>query len=66
MAAEIGSGKTGAFSIPVIHIVGETLKDRQEGKKGKTTIETGVLGLNTHQMNGYDRDPGFAIGSEGP
>lgn len=30
-----------AFSIPVIQIVYETLKDQQEGKKGKTTIKTG-------------------------
>lgn len=33
-----------AFSIPVIQIVYETLKDQQEGKKGKTTIKTGASG----------------------
>ncbi|OXB53889.1 hypothetical protein ASZ78_013855 [Callipepla squamata] len=49
MAAETGSGKTGAFSIPVIQIVYETLKDQMEGKKGKATIKTG----------------GAAIGSDG-
>ncbi|KAG2468232.1 DDX1 helicase, partial [Polypterus senegalus] len=30
-----------AFSIPVIQIVYETLKDHQEGKKGKATVTTG-------------------------
>lgn len=35
-----------AFSIPVIQIVYETLKDQQEGKKGKTTIKTGASGIS--------------------
>ncbi|XP_065443742.1 ATP-dependent RNA helicase DDX1 isoform X1 [Chrysemys picta bellii] len=65
MAAETGSGKTGAFSIPVIQIVYETLKDQQEGKKGKTTIKTGGAVLNKWQMNPYDRGSAFAIGSDG-
>lgn len=30
-----------AFSIPVIQIVYETLKDQQEGKKGRASIKTG-------------------------
>ncbi|KAH0621965.1 hypothetical protein JD844_023772 [Phrynosoma platyrhinos] len=64
-AAETGSGKTGAFSIPVIQIVYETLKDQQEGKKGKTTIKTGGGVLNKWQMNPYDRGSAFAIGSDG-
>ncbi|KAJ1149640.1 hypothetical protein NDU88_002446, partial [Pleurodeles waltl] len=65
MAAETGSGKTGAFSIPVIQIVYETLKDHQEGKKGKTTVKTGATVLNKWQMNPYDRGSAFAIGSDG-
>ncbi|XP_061024755.1 ATP-dependent RNA helicase DDX1 [Eubalaena glacialis] len=65
MAAETGSGKTGAFSIPVIQIVYETLKDQQEGKKGKATIKTGASVLNKWQMNPYDRGSAFAIGSDG-
>ncbi|KAL0620543.1 hypothetical protein AAY473_008868, partial [Plecturocebus cupreus] len=36
------TGIIDAFSIPVIQIVYETLKDQQEGKKGKTTIKTGA------------------------
>ena len=32
MAAETGSGKTGAFCLPVLQITWEALKDLQEGK----------------------------------
>uniref|UniRef100_A0AAX7T9L2 ATP-dependent RNA helicase n=1 Tax=Astatotilapia calliptera TaxID=8154 RepID=A0AAX7T9L2_ASTCA len=65
MAAETGSGKTGAFSIPVIQIVYETLKDQQEGKKGRASIKTGGAIFNSWQMNPYDRSTAFAIGSDG-
>ncbi|XP_008284405.1 ATP-dependent RNA helicase DDX1 [Stegastes partitus] len=65
MAAETGSGKTGAFSIPVIQIVYETLKDQQEGKKGRASIKTGGAIFNNWQMNPYDRSPAFAIGPDG-
>uniref|UniRef100_A0A0N5A8A6 ATP-dependent RNA helicase n=1 Tax=Syphacia muris TaxID=451379 RepID=A0A0N5A8A6_9BILA len=33
MAAETGSGKTGAFCLPVLQIVWETLRDQMSGKK---------------------------------
>uniref|UniRef100_A0A8C7KNW8 ATP-dependent RNA helicase n=1 Tax=Oncorhynchus kisutch TaxID=8019 RepID=A0A8C7KNW8_ONCKI len=65
MAAETGSGKTGAFSIPVIQIVYETLKDQQEGKKGRTAVKTGGAVFNKWQMNPYDRSTAFAIGPDG-
>ncbi|XP_056621318.1 ATP-dependent RNA helicase DDX1 [Triplophysa dalaica] len=65
MAAETGSGKTGAFSIPLIQIVYETLKDLQEGKKGRGAVKTGGAVFNKWQMNPYDRSPAFAIGPDG-
>jgi len=34
MAAETGSGKTGAFCIPILQTVWETLKDLKEGRVG--------------------------------
>ncbi|XP_065077898.1 ATP-dependent RNA helicase Ddx1 [Ochlerotatus camptorhynchus] len=35
MAAETGSGKTGAFCLPILQIVWETLRDIRDGKAGK-------------------------------
>lgn len=34
MAAETGSGKTGAFCLPILQIVWETLKDLESEKGG--------------------------------
>ncbi|KAL7988066.1 hypothetical protein Chor_006985 [Crotalus horridus] len=65
ITSEINNFIFQAFSIPVIQIVYETLKDQQEGKKGKTTIKTGGGVLNKWQMNPYDRGNAFAIGADG-
>ena len=38
MAAETGSGKTGAFCLPILQIVWETLKDLESGKGATGTV----------------------------
>ncbi|XP_078483340.1 ATP-dependent RNA helicase DDX1 [Ciona intestinalis] len=64
MAAETGSGKTAAFSIPVIQIVHETLATvRGGGGSMKVRVGSGIF--NTWQMNPYDRGNAFAISSDG-
>ncbi|XP_028392095.1 ATP-dependent RNA helicase DDX1-like [Dendronephthya gigantea] len=63
MAAETGSGKTGAFCLPVIQVVYETIQDALSGKKsGKVLIEDKE---KTWKMNVYDRDSLFAIDEDG-
>ncbi|KAJ7412688.1 ATP-dependent RNA helicase DDX1 [Pitangus sulphuratus] len=44
-----------AFSIPVIQIVYETLKDQMEGKKGKATIKTGGGGKYYYEVSCHDQ-----------
>ena len=60
MAAETGSGKTGAFCLPVIQIVYETLKDIQE-QKGMQAKAAGEVKKAPHpvgfKMSVYDRTP---------
>lgn len=47
MAAETGSGKTGAFCIPILQIVWETLKDLDSSKgssisSGQTNVDCNI------------------------
>jgi ATP-dependent RNA helicase DDX1 len=62
MAAETGSGKTGAFCLPVLQIVHETLRDRLEGKGEKQPSKGG---MDEVLLNPYDRDPDLAISPDG-
>ena len=64
MAAETGSGKTGAFSLPVIQIVWETLKDLQEGKRGKGAAGSSAADQGW-RMSFNDRGQHIAITPDG-
>ncbi|XP_003747414.1 ATP-dependent RNA helicase DDX1 [Galendromus occidentalis] len=61
MAAETGSGKTGAFSLPVVQIVWETMKDSLSGKSKHTTSAT----RSKLQMSVHDRTPLLAVSPDG-
>lgn len=59
MAAETGSGKTGAFCLPILQIVWETLKDMESGKAGNTTKE---VAHSTHWgLSLFDRGHALAV-----
>lgn len=64
MAAETGSGKTGAFCLPVLQIVWETLKDLQTGKSDKSAAKS-LEGSHHWGMNPYDRGDAMAIDPDG-
>ena len=65
MAAETGSGKTGAFCLPVLQIVWESLKDLREGRGGKKAkLETGNNQIGW-KMSFHDRDTQLAVDPEG-
>lgn len=61
MAAETGSGKTGAFCLPILQIVWETLKDMQEGKTGKVITQTS----SECTMSFFDRTDALAVTPDG-
>ncbi|BHF69464.1 ATP-dependent RNA helicase ddx1 [Sparganum proliferum] len=68
MAAETGSGKTGAFCIPVIQIVYETIKDLESGKTERShpaaVGPAGVANQHVH-LNAFDRTEALAIDPDG-
>nr|CAB3236898.1 ATP-dependent RNA helicase DDX1-like [Phallusia mammillata] len=61
MAAETGSGKTAAFSIPVIQIVHESYASKGNSAK----IQSAGPTFTKWQMNPFDRGSSFAIASDG-
>lgn len=61
MAAETGSGKTGAFCLPVIQIVYETLKDIQENRGISASSKETKKSHLKFQMNMYDRTPSMGM-----
>lgn len=63
MAAETGSGKTGAFCLPVIQVVYETLTSQTSGGNKKETAEK--TQKVKWEMSKFDREPAFAISEDG-
>nr|XP_058944208.1 ATP-dependent RNA helicase DDX1-like [Pocillopora verrucosa] len=66
MAAETGRGKTGAFSLPVIQIVHETIREALTGRKSSRPTSAAPSDVPTKfKMNVFDRDQDFAIDAKG-
>jgi ATP-dependent RNA helicase DDX1 len=71
-AAETGSGKTGAFGIPVVQVVQETLREKQLGKGGpaRAAAKVGASSASSSKATtvGFsteDRDAIFAVSPSG-
>ncbi|EFN63841.1 ATP-dependent RNA helicase Ddx1 [Camponotus floridanus] len=63
MAAETGSGKTGAFCLPILQIVWETLKDLESGKGGAAVAQAQQP---THWgLSLFDRGRALAVTPDG-
>ncbi|XP_071864973.1 ATP-dependent RNA helicase Ddx1 [Bombus fervidus] len=66
MAAETGSGKTGAFCLPVLQIVWETFKDLESGKTGRTSSNSGHQQHSSHWLLSlFDRGRALAVTPDG-
>nr|CDS29448.1 ATP dependent RNA helicase Ddx1 [Hymenolepis microstoma] len=66
MAAETGSGKTGAFCLPVIQIVYETLKELENGGGSNSKIKNKpTMFSKPVHLNIFDRTASFAIDPNG-
>ncbi len=55
MAAETGSGKTGAFCLPVLQITWESLKDLQKGNNKQKSSSTSGGGVPSGEASFFFR-----------
>lgn len=66
MAAETGSGKTGAFCLPILQIVHETLLDISQGKTSKiSNVNSNTQGSNKWGLSFFDRSSAMAVTPDG-
>lgn len=67
IAAETGSGKTGAFALPLLQIVHETLQGKaRAGREAGVTADAGPARLlDRAAVNAADRDEFVAVDAEG-
>ncbi|KAK3918200.1 ATP-dependent RNA helicase Ddx1 [Frankliniella fusca] len=65
MAAETGSGKTGAFCLPIIQITWEALKDIESGKGGKGGGAASSALSSPWTLSFWDRDSSMAVTPDG-
>ena len=66
MAAETGSGKTGAFCLPILQITWESLKDLQSGGgKKKSGDAASAASSDKWAMSMFDRGPKLAVSPDG-
>lgn len=65
MAAETGSGKTGAFCLPILQIVWETVRDIEDGKMSTAAIKRGKTNERPWTLSVYDRGSDLAITPDG-
>jgi len=65
MAAETGSGKTGAFCLPILQIVWETIKDMQTKKKSSVNSATKSDTPAVWQLSKSDRSKEMAVAEDG-
>lgn len=63
MAAETGSGKTGAFCLPILQIVWETLRDIRDGKMKPNSQS--AASVSPWKMSFFDRGNALAITPDG-